>query len=172
MINTSHSPTFYPAKLLDYNPKERTANIEMKGLTDGIPKGIPAMLAYPIGDDDLDTERLLVKGADVWVFFEQGDTTKPVIAFYRNHGEKQAVIGIRRIRNKVIELLAQQAIKLFAPKLIKINSDGEIIIKAPKVIIDGDIEHKGNQNTKGKITASSDVVASGISLTKLKLRTQ
>ncbi len=166
MINTSHSPTFYPAKLLEYNAKERTAMIEMKGLTDGIPKGIPAMLAYPIGDDDLDTERLLEKGADIWVFFEQGDTTKPIIAFYRRHGKKKAVVGIRRIRNKIIELLATQAIKLFAPKLISINSDGSINIKAENINIDGAVSINGDITHTGSQTSSGDVVASGISVSQ------
>lgn len=56
-------PYFYPAKLVSYNPTERTAMIQMDGLTDGS-DGIKATLAYPIGDDDLDTERELLPGAD------------------------------------------------------------------------------------------------------------
>ena len=77
----------HPATLVSYDKEMRTAKVTIKGLTDGVDEGITAMLAYPIGDDDLDTERELIAGADVWVFFEQGDTTMPVIAFYRRHGQ-------------------------------------------------------------------------------------
>lgn len=163
MRTSSHSPIFYPAKLLDYDPKDRIAMISMKGLTDGVPDGIPAMLAYPIGDNDLDTERELIKGADVWVFFEAGDTTKPVVAFYRRHGKGQAVVGTRRIRQEDIELLARLMVLIQAKNLITIRGD-TVHIKASTLKIDADIIHSGDQKTQGKITASTDVVGGGKSL--------
>ena len=83
-----------PAILVSYDKVKRTAMVNIPGLTDGEPNGIGAMIAYPVGDDDLDTERELIPGADVWVFFENGDTTMPVIAFYRRHGKGRAVTDV------------------------------------------------------------------------------
>lgn len=154
-------PYFYPAKLVSYNPKERTAMIQMDGLTDGS-DGIKATLAYPIGDDDLDTERELLPGADVYVFFEQGDLYAPVIAFYRSHGKGRAVTDTRRIRQENIELLARARVTIKAADLVEVEA-GEVRITG-HVVIDGDITHTGNQSTTGTVTASLDVKAGGVSL--------
>lgn len=116
-------PYFYPAKLIEYNQNERTAQVHIQGLTDGSPNGLTALLAYPIGDDDLDTERELLKGADVWVFFENGDMSAPVIAFYRSHGKGMAVKDIRRIRQENIEVLARSRITLNAKDLVEVNAE-------------------------------------------------
>ena len=154
-------PYFYPAKLVSYNPKERTAMIQMDGLTDGS-DGIKATLAYPIGDDDLDTERELLPGADVYVFFEQGDLYAPVIAFYRSHGKGRAVTDTRRIRQENIELLARARVTINASDLVEVEA-GEVRITG-HVVIDGDITHTGNQSTTGTVTANLDVKAGGVSL--------
>ncbi|STY95204.1 hypothetical protein [Moraxella atlantae] len=103
------TPYFYPAKLLSYDKHKRTAKISIAGLTDGASDGLTALLAYPIGDDDKDTERELLAGADCWVFFENGDMACPIIAFYRSHSEG-AMVDVRRIRQANIELLARQNI--------------------------------------------------------------
>lgn len=161
------TPYFYPAKLLSYDKHKRTAKISIAGLTDGASDGLTALLAYPIGDDDFDTERELLAGADCWVFFENGDMACPVVAFYRSHSEG-AVVDIRRIRQANIELLARQSMLL--------NADGGITANTPTftinahLVVNGDITHKGSleqsgdQNVSGKITASDDVVGGGKSL--------
>ena len=161
------NPYLYPAKLISYNKVERTAQISINGLTDGEPDGLTAMLAYPIGDDDLDTERELNAGADVWVFFEAGDMASPIIAFYRRHGDGRAVTDIRRIRQKNIELLARSTITLTANDLIAVDAQ-KIRLVANNIEIHGDISHTGNQTTLGKVTATEDVVAGSVSLTKHK----
>ena len=183
----------HPATLTTYDKINRTAQVTIEGLTDGLPEGITAMIAYPIGDDDLDTERELLPGADVWVFFEQGDTSMPVIAFYRRHGKGRAVIDTRRIRQKNIELLARATITLRASDFIHIEAN-EITIKASKLnieaetnltgnitqignyamtgnqtitggqTINGDSVSYGNQTINGKVTVTLDVVAGGKSL--------
>ncbi|MEY2863590.1 MAG: hypothetical protein RLY58_1297 [Pseudomonadota bacterium] len=99
---------FYPAKILSYNAAARTAQISIAGITDGAEDGLKATFAYPVGDDDKDTEREILPGADVYVFFEQSDTGCPVIAFYRSHGEG-ALKDVRRIRQKQIELIAENS---------------------------------------------------------------
>ncbi len=144
--------------------------VSIAGLTDGVPEGIHAMIAYPIGDDDLDTERELIAGADVWVFFEQGDTTMPVVAFYRRHGKSRAVTDVRRIRQKNIELLARSRATIKATDLIEIAGDTVTInavnmtINADNLTVNADIKHTGNQKTTGKITATTDVNGGGVSL--------
>lgn len=156
------SPYMHPATLVSYDKEMRTAKVTIKGLTDGVDEGITAMLAYPIGDDDLDTERELIAGADVWVFFEQGDTTMPVIAFYRRHGQGRAAIDVRRIRQENIELLARARVTITAKDLVFIQASS-ITIEG-SVLIKGNITHDGNQTVSGNITASGDVKAAGKSL--------
>lgn len=186
------SPFFHPAKLVSYDAVNRTAKVAIAGLTDGLSEGITAMLAYPIGDDDLDTERELLAGADVWVFFEQGDTSMPVVAFYRRHGQGRAVTNIRRIRQENIEILARASITLDAKdfidiraKTINIDADminvtaetnfkgainqiGDYFITGDHTVngsqtINGNSVSYGNQMTYGTMTVSIDVIAGGIS---------
>lgn len=170
------SPYMHPAKLISYDKVNRTAKVSIAGLTDGVEGGITAMLAYPIGDDDFDTERELLDGADVWVFFEQGDTTMPVIAFYRRHGQGRAVVDIRRIRQENIEVLARSAITLDAKDLVHIKAK-TITIDATTVnlnasnfnvtaetSVNGNSTSYGNQTINGSVSATGDIKAGGISL--------
>ena len=94
---------FYRAKILSYNAQNRTANVHIIGLTDGAEDGLVATFAYPVGDDDRDTELKIVTGNDCYVFFESNDPARPVIAFYASHGTG-ALTDIRRIQQKNIEL--------------------------------------------------------------------
>lgn len=158
---------FYPAKLLSYDQQKRTAQVAIQGLTDGEPNGLTALLAYPIGDDDLDTERLLLKGADVWVFFENGDVASPVVAFYRSHGVG-ALVDVRRIRQENIELLAKNQLKIYAENAIEANTR-TLTIHAD-VVIHGNITHHGDTDQSGSMRATgvirsdSDVLANATSL--------
>ena len=186
------SPYMHPATLVSYDAANRTAKVSIAGLTDGVNEGITAMIAYPIGDDDLDTERELIAGADVWVFFEQGDTSMPVVAFYRRHGQGRAAVNVRRIRQQNIELLARAKVTITANDLVFIKA-GKITIEG-EVLITGNVTHKGdssqtgnaaikgnqaingghtvtgesvshgNQTINGTITATGDIKSAGISL--------
>ena len=163
------SPYMHPAKLMSYDNANRTAKVTIAGLTDGLTEGITAMLAYPIGDDDLDTERELLVGADVWVFFEQGDVSMPVVAFYRRHGQGRATVDVRRIRQENIELLARTSVTITAKDFIDIKAKN-VNIEADTINIKGNVKHvgnyamTGNQSVTGKITSTVDVVAGNISV--------
>lgn len=181
------SPYMQPAKIISYDKVNRTAQVSIAGLTDGANDGITAMLAYPIGDDDRDTERELIAGADVWVFFEQGDTTMPVIAFYRRHGQGLATVDVRRIRQQNIEVLARANLTLNAADIVSIQAK-TININADDINIRGEINHvgdyfmagnqtinggqiingnstsHGNQTINGSITATGSVKSAGVSL--------
>ena len=153
------SPYMHPATLVSYDNKKRTAKVTIVGLTDGVDEGITAMLAYPIGDDDLDTERELLAGADVWVFFEQGDTAMPIIAFYRRHGEERAVIDVRRIRQQNIELLARAKVTITANDLVFIKAQ-QITIEG-EVLITGNVTHKGNSSQTGNAAIKGSQTING-----------
>lgn len=167
------SPYMHPAKLISYDKANRTAKVTIAGLTDGVEEGITAMLAYPIGDDDLDTERELIPGADVWVFFEQGDTSMPVIAFYRRHGQGLATVDIRRIRQKNIEVLARSTITLDAKDFIHIkakmvNIDASTVnLKASnfnitaETNVKGDIGQIGNYSMQGNQSIAGNQTING-----------
>ena len=144
---------FQRAKILSYNSINRTAQVNILGLTDGAESGLTATFAYPVGDDDRDTERQIVDGNDVYVFFEGGDQARPVIAFYSSHGMGN-IQDIRRIRQQNIELLAKQNIKLQAQEIYLMGH----------VTIEGDITHHGSQSTSGTLTAQDDVIGGGKSL--------
>ena len=163
------SPFFHPAKLVSYDKDGRTAKVTIEGLTDGLPEGITAMLAYPVGDDDRDTERELLAGADVWVFFEQGDTTMPVVAFYRRHGQGRALIDVRRIRQENIELLARANITLSAEdfmhiKAKTINIDADTLNITAETNVKGDINQVGNYFITGSHTVNGSQTVNGDSV--------
>ena len=153
------SPYMHPAVLVSYDATNRTAKVSIAGLTDGVEDGITAMIAYPIGDDDLDTERELLAGADVWVFFEQGDTSMPVIAFYRRHGQGRAAVNVRRIRQQNIELLARAQVTITANDLIFIKAS-QVTIEG-KVLIKGDVTHKGNSTQTGNSSQTGNAIIQG-----------
>jgi phage baseplate assembly protein gpV len=157
----------HPAKLISYDKVNRTAKVTISGLTDGVEDGITAMLAYPIGDDDLDTERELLPGADVWVFFEQGDTSMPVIAFYRRHGQGLATVDVRRIRQENIEVLARSTITLDAKDFIniktkKLNIDAETVtINASDFNVNAETNFKGDINQIGNYFMTGNQLING-----------
>lgn len=133
---------FYPATILSYSAASRSAQVHIPGLTDGASEGLTAIFAYPVGDDDRDTERKILTGAEVYVFFEQGQAHAPVIAFFRSHGSG-VVVDTRRIRQKNIELLA----------------DAVITLQAPTVQVVGDVSVTGNLTVSG--TVDGGVVKQG-----------
>ena len=144
---------FKRAKILSYQATGRTAKVHIHGMTDGASEGLTATFAYPVGDSDKDTEREILEGEDVYVFFENGEESRPVIAFFSSHGEAP-VVDVCRIRQENIELLAKSQVYIEAP---------EVRIKA-KLILEGDFEHQGNQKTEGMISATVDVVAADVSV--------
>ena len=129
---------FKRAKILSYDAAKRTAQVHIHGLTDGASQGLTATFAYPVGDDDRDTERQIVLGNDVYVFFEDGDESCPVIAFYSSHG-KDAVVDTRRIRQENIELLARQ----------------KATIEAPSIHLRGETKITGNEQVTGNVIVGS-----------------
>ncbi|MEX5443481.1 hypothetical protein WCE14_08940 [Acinetobacter schindleri] len=137
----------WPAKIVSYDAKSRTARIDIPTVTDGLEGGIVATFAYPVGDDDLDTERQILPGADCYIFFQQGDPYSPVIWAFRSHGTG-AVVDVRRIRQKNIELLAAANITLNAAEVIN--------LKAKQVIIDAELVVNGDSNLKQKLTVTGE----------------
>lgn len=141
----------YPATILSYNKKNRTARVSIPTVTDGLDEGITATFAYPVGHDDKDTEIEILPGAECYVFFLQGIPSSPVIWSYRSHGSG-AVVDHRRIRQENIELLARVNIKAKAKTIevdadttvnihgatkINLTSEAEISLSAPKISLNG-----------------------------------
>jgi hypothetical protein len=142
---------FKRAKILSYNAMARTAKVHIHGMTDGASEGLTATFAYPVGDSDKDTEREILTGEDVYVFFENGEDSRPVIAFFSSHGE-EPVVDIRRIRQENIELLARSNIKAQAKVIevdgsetvnihgavqINLRSEAKVSISAPQISMNG-----------------------------------
>ena len=142
---------FKRAKILNYNAKGRTAKVHIHGMTDGASDGLTATFAYPVGDSDKDTEREILAEEDVYVFFENGEESRPVIAFFSSHGEN-AVIDTRRIRQENIELLARSKITAKAKVIdvegsetvnihgavqINLTSEAKVSISAPQISMNG-----------------------------------
>lgn len=126
----------WPCKVISYNAQARTVQIQIAGLTDGSETGLTAKLAYPIGDDDRDTERVLLEQlsqADGWVFFEGGNPSAPVLFAYICHGTG-ALVDIRRIRQKHIELIAIETITLKAGQKISLEVQGSKMEIEPEMI--------------------------------------
>lgn len=151
---------FYPAKVLSYNKQNRTCQIHIQGLTDGLENGLTATIAYPVGDDDKDTDRYIDTPADCWVFFEGGDIAYPVVAFFRSH-KAGVITDIRRIRQQNIELLGEKKLTMNAQN-IDLTAN-RLTINAQNIQITGNLDITGNTTQKGVIRAS-DVWAGVTSL--------
>lgn len=123
---------FYPAKIISYNRTKRRCMVSIEPFTRGDDNGIEAQLAYSIADDDLKTEVKLTEGQEVWVFFEAGDLSRPVVAYSRCHGVG-AEVGTRRIEQDKIELIANESIKIMVGGQL-ISLDEEITISSDKKI--------------------------------------
>lgn len=136
---------FFPATILKYNAKERTAYVSIPTVTDGADSGIKATFAYPVGHDDKDTEIQILDGAECYVFFLQGDVHSPVIFSYRSHGTG-AVTDVRRIRQENIELLAKANINL--------EAEDTITLKAENIVLDGNVTMKKDSTTEGNNTVN------------------
>lgn len=137
---------FYPAKILSYDQKTRTCMVSIEPFTRGSSTGKKAKIAYPIGHDDFDTEIMIKEGMEVYVFFEAGMLSAPVVAFCRSHGVG-AVTDVRRIRQKRIELIAQS-----------------VQIQADSINITGDTNVEKAVTVAKTVTASTDVIGGGVSL--------
>lgn len=143
-----------PATILSYDGKSRTARVHIPSVTDGVTEGIIATFAYPVGDDDFDTERRIMANTDCYVFFQSGDPSSPVIFAFRSHGTG-AVVDMRRIRQTNIQLLADAGIDLKA-KNITLEAES-VTIKANTLKIDANTTidkslHVKGQTTLGKAT--------------------
>lgn len=146
----------YPAKILSYNREKRRCMVSIEPFTRGDDNGIEAQLAYSIADDDLKTEVKLTEGQEVWVFFEAGDLSRPVVAYSRCHGAG-AEVGTRRIEQDKIELIANESIKLIVGgKQIELTTS-EATISAKTTVKDA-------LDVDDTVTAKVDVIAAGVSV--------
>lgn len=142
---------FYPAKIISYDAQKRTCMVSIEPFTRGSNTGKEAKIAYPIGHDDYDTEIMIKAGMDVYVFFEAGLLSAPVVAFCRSHGVG-AVQGVRRIRQDTIELIAS-SIKIDAQN---IQITGETTVEQSVTVA---------QSVKAQtVTGTNGVTGGGISL--------
>lgn len=151
---------FWPARIVSVDRKGRTANVQISPITDGLESGIKATFQYAIGEDDFDTEIQILEGADVYVFFLQGDPYSPVISGYRSRGEG-AEVGHRRIRQENIELLAEADISLKADNEILLEAE-TIRFKAKNIINEGDSKTTGKHEVSGKSNLVGGATINGI----------
>lgn len=136
---------FFPAKILSVNVDTKTAMVSIPPYTNGS-QGVKAKIAYPMGFDDQNTELLIEGTPDVYVFFEQGRFSAPVIAFYRTHP------------NSTKDKLT------FKQKTIEIHAEN-MHIKAENIHLDGKVTATNNIDVQGNVNAKGDVVGQGKSLT-------
>lgn len=139
------------AKILSYDAVHRTARVHIYGKTDGASNGLEATFAYPVGDNDLDTEREILADTEVYVFFEAGDEARPVIWAFSSHGEGAAV-DVRRIRQENIEVLARNNmviegktvsihgathVNIIGAGGVSVESDTKVSVRAPVISLNG-----------------------------------
>lgn len=137
----------YAATILSYDGDARTAMVNIPSVTDGLSGGIKATFAYPVGDDDKDTERQILDDTDCYIFFQSGEPSSPVVFAFRSHGVG-AVVDHRRIRQANIELLASAKITLEAANEINLNAR-TVRINAENLIITAKTEQKGDFGVEG-----------------------
>lgn len=147
----------YPAKIKSYDRNKRRCMVDIEPFTRGSDTGIEAQLAYSIADDDRKTEVKLTVGQEVWVFFEAGDLSRPVIAYSRCHGTG-AEVGTRRIEQDKIELIAKESIKLIVGGKDITLTSSDATINAKTTVTD-------DLGVDKTVTAGTDVKSNGVSLT-------
>ncbi|WP_417212043.1 phage baseplate assembly protein [Acinetobacter venetianus] len=147
---------FYPAKIISYNRDKRRCMVHIEPFTRGNDSGIEAQIAYSVADDDYKTEVKLTENQEVWVFFEAGDLSRPVIAYSRCHGEG-AEVGTRRIEQDKIELIANESIRL-------IVGEKEIVLTSLDAIFKVLTKIQDDLQVDKKVVAQEDVQAKNVSL--------
>lgn len=147
---------FYPAKIMSYDREKRRCMVQIDPFTKGSENGIEAQLAYSIADDDYKTEVKLTAGQEVWVFFEAGLLSRPVVSYSRCHGVG-AEVGTRRIEQDKIELIANESIKL-------IVGEKMITLDTTTAKIEAKTEISETLDVEDQIKSNVDVVAVGVSL--------
>lgn len=101
---------FYPAIVQSYDAQKRRARLNIAGLTDGSNVYPEAELLYPMGDAHDDTEIPIEAGDKVYVdFLIDGDWRYPIIVGFRQP-ETGNLVGIRRFRQKRIEMIADEVL--------------------------------------------------------------
>lgn len=131
----------YPAVVQSYSAASRECRVHIPGLTDGGDVGLLAEIEYPIGDRSKGqnpTEIEILEGDLIWVEFEAGDPSKPIITGWRNATSGNSV-GWRRWHHANIELLAEQVMNLIAKGAITIKSDVSVTVDTPETICTGNL---------------------------------
>lgn len=128
----------YPATIASYTSATRRVTVHIDGLTEGSETGLPATFCLPIGENDRDTEILINVGDEVWVEFEKGDPSAPIIVGYRTH-TTGVTVGIRRLRQVKIEVLATNTVRIFGATKVVIDSTDVEISATSKIKLSANI---------------------------------
>lgn len=138
------------ARIHSYDSQSRTAEISIPSVTGDVQ--ITATFMYPLSHDDRDTELQILPSADCFIFFEANDVQSPVICGYSSHGEgTETVQDIRRIRQKNIEILAENNILIEAGSVdVKGNTTffNNVVIKG-SFTVEGASDLKGTTKIEG-----------------------
>ena len=137
---------FHRAIIKSYDSAKREAKIVIPTIT-GDNVEIEATFMYPVSHDDRDTELKIVANNHVYVFFEGGDVYSPVICGYSSHGTG-AVQGTRRIRQRNIEILADQNIKIHGQS-VEVKGNTTFL---NNVVINGSLKVEGSSDLEGTTT--------------------
>lgn len=154
---------FWPAKLTSYDAATRTGEVWIDEVTDGADRGLVAEFAYPVGEDDQDTERKITLPANVYVFFEMGDPRCPVVFAWRTRQDGSAVVGTRRIRQQNIQVLATANLNLTAERA-EMSFNSMLLTVPAGLNIVGPVTCQTIECDT--VTASDDVIAAAVSLKK------
>lgn len=155
---------WYPAVVTQYIPEKHRARVNIFGLTDGNTGIYPeAEIAYAIGDIHGDTETLIQTGDEVWITFAiSGDARIPIIVAYRNPPSGN-MVGTRRFRQKNIEIIATDTVKIEAPNIIVQSSNTKL--DHAQLTATGTNTLQGQTNLDGGATTTSGsapVISGGI----------
>jgi phage baseplate assembly protein gpV len=157
---------WHPAVVKSYMPEKHRARVEILGLTDNNTGIYPeAEIAYAIGDVHYDTETLIQPGDAVWVAFAiDGDVRIPIITAYRNPPTGN-MVGTRRFRQKNIELIATDSVKVSAPNILIQSSN--TTLDHTQLTATGTNTLQGQTNLDGgatTTTGSAPVISGGINV--------
>lgn len=135
---------YTPGFVESYDPATRLCRVRIPGVTDGAEVLPQAMLCYPIGDKSEHTEIRILPGDRVWLDFVNGDARFPIITGFRPK-ETDNALDWRRWHHANIELQA----------------DGQAIVRAPTITLDGDVVVTGHLTYRDGLTGTNGAKVDG-----------
>lgn len=136
------------------------------GYTDGASSPIRAGICHPLGDRPKRNDFRILKGDAVWIEFNDGDLSSPIVMGFRDKDTGDST-GTRRFEHDNFEVNADDSLNLntksmnFTADTWNVEARSSTTVKTPVYTIDGDLIVTGSIKATGGISARGDIHSDG-----------